>query len=80
MTTYIVTREATDITTDNGALAKAGDPWPERRPLVVMHSYYGDGIDLSITKRYPDGVIPVEDLATGAVFRVTVERIEGGQP
>ena len=79
METYIVTRETTDITTDNGALAKAGDPWPERRPLVVTHNHYGDGMDLSITKRYPDGVIPVEALATGAMFRVTVERIEAQQ-
>lgn len=76
MQTFIVRREATDITTDQSVLGKVGDPWPLQRPLNVMHSHYGDGIDLTITTHYPDGVIPVEELETGAMFRVTVERIE----
>ena len=75
MQTYIVRREATDITTNHAETGKPGDPWPTTRPLTVMHSHYGDGMDVTVTKSYPDGVIPAEDLETGALFRVTIERI-----
>ena len=78
MQTFIVRREATDIATDNSynALGKLGDPWPVQRPLNVMHSHYGEGIDLTITTHYPDGIIPVEELETGAMFRITIERVD----
>lgn len=80
MTTYIVTRETTDITTEYSDLGRVGDPWPSLRPLTVMHRHYGENVTLEISMHYPNGVVPVEDLQTGATFRVTVERIEGGQP
>ncbi len=50
METYIVRREATDITTNHAETGKPGDPWPTTRPLTVMHSHYGDGTDVTVTK------------------------------